>query len=76
MTCTRPQAARQIPLATRAPSTHVSMQGAFQISPNIIRFGMFILSLAKKHPFTLLSKSAQLQKAAFKLLGFDPKSVQ
>ena len=22
MTCTRPQAARQIPLATRAPSTH------------------------------------------------------
>jgi len=34
------------------------------------------MSLAEKHPFTLLSKSTPLQEAAFKHLGFDPKSVQ
>ena len=34
------------------------------------------MSLAEKHPFTLLSKPTPLQEAAFKLLGFDPKSVQ
>ena len=32
--------------------------------------------LAKKHRFTLLSKSTPLQEAAFQLLGFDPKCVQ
>jgi len=34
------------------------------------------MSLAEKHPFTLLSKPTSLQEAAFKLLGFDPKCVQ
>jgi transposase len=34
------------------------------------------MPLAKKHRFTLLSKSTQLQEAAFQLLGFDPKRVQ
>jgi len=37
---------------------------------------MFIVPLAEKHPFTLLSKSTPLQESAFKLLGFDSKSVQ
>lgn len=31
---------------------------------------------AKKHPFTLLSKSTPLQDEAFKLLGVDPMRVQ
>ena len=31
---------------------------------------------AKKHPFTLLSKSTPLQDEAFKLLGLDPMRVQ
>jgi hypothetical protein len=30
------------------------------------------MPLAAKHRFTLLSKSAPLQEAAFKLLGFGP----
>jgi transposase len=34
------------------------------------------MPLAKKHRFTLLSKSTPLQQAAFQLLGFDPKCVQ
>jgi hypothetical protein len=34
------------------------------------------MSLAEKHPFTLLSKLTPLQQAAFRLLGFDPKNVQ
>ena len=34
------------------------------------------MPLAKKHRFTLLSKSTPLQEAAFQLLGFDPKCVQ
>ena len=34
------------------------------------------MSHAQKHPFSLLSKSTPLQDAAFKLLGFEPKSVQ
>jgi hypothetical protein len=37
---------------------------------------MFIVPLAEKHRFTLLSKSTTRQEAAFKLLGFDSKSVQ
>jgi hypothetical protein len=34
------------------------------------------MSLAEKHPFTLMSTSTPLQEAAFKLLGFDPKCFQ
>jgi len=34
------------------------------------------MPLAKKHRFTLLSKSTPLQESAFQLLGFDPKRVQ
>jgi hypothetical protein len=34
------------------------------------------MPLAKRHRFTLLSKSTPLQEAAFQLLGLDPRRVQ
>jgi hypothetical protein len=85
------RAERSSPVAATEPSAAVKSKKAIKRNANGDRVNSFAglighlgtmtrntmrMSLAEKHPFTLLSKSTPLQEAAFKLLGFDPKSVQ
>ena len=84
------RAERSSPVAATEPSAAVKSKKAIKRNANGDRVNSFAgvidhlgtmtrntmrMSL-EKHPFTLLSKSTPLQEAAFKLLGFDPKSVQ
>jgi hypothetical protein len=49
MTCTRPQAARQIPLATRASSTHDPLvTSAVHQTPAVVAFSWTDADFAKK----------------------------
>ena len=85
------RAERSSPVAATEPSAAVKSKKAIKRNANGDRVSSFAglidhlgtmtrntmrMSLVEKHPFTLLSKSTPLQEAAFKLLGFDPKSVQ
>jgi transposase len=85
------RAERSSPVAATEPSPAVKSKKAIKRNANGDRINSFAglidhlgtmtrntmrMSVAEKHPFTLLSKSTPLQETAFKLLGFDPKCVQ
>ncbi len=85
------RAERRSPVASTEPSPSAKSKKAIKRNANgepIHSFAGLIdhlgtmtrntmcMALAKKHPFTLLSKSTPLQEAAFKLLGLDPQRVQ
>jgi hypothetical protein len=85
------RAERSSPVAATEPSPATKSKKAIKRNANGDRVNSFAglidhlgtmtrntmrMPLAEKHPFTLLSKSTPLQEVAFKLLGFDPKSVQ
>lgn len=85
------RAARKSPVASTEPSASARSKKAIKRNANgdpVHSFAGLIDHLgtmtrntmrmpqAKKHPFTLLSKSTPLQDEAFKLLGVDPMRVQ
>lgn len=87
----RARAARASPVAATAPSASARAKKAIKRNANgdpihsftglIDHLGTMTrntmrVSLAERHPFTLLSKSTPLQDEAFKLLGLDPMRVQ
>jgi hypothetical protein len=82
---------RRSPVAPTEPSAAVKSKKAIKRNANGDRVHSFAglidhlgtmtrntmrMPLAKKHRFTLLSKSTPLQEAAFTLLGLDPQRVQ
>jgi transposase len=85
------RAERSSPVAATEPSPSAKAKKAIKRNANGDRIHSFAglidhlgsmtrntmrMSLAKKHPFTLVSKSTPLQDEAFKLLGIDPMRVQ
>jgi hypothetical protein len=85
------RAERSSPVASTEPSETAKSKKAIKRNANGDRVHSFAglidhlgtmtrntmrMPFAKKHRFTLLSKSTPLQEAAFQLLGFDPKRVQ
>ena len=87
----RAHAERSSPVAATEPSPSAKAKKAIKRNANGDRVHGFAglidhlgsmtrntmrMPLARKHPFTLLSKSTPLQEAAFKLLGVDPMRVQ
>jgi len=85
------RAARTSPVASTEPSASVKSKKAIKRNANgdpVHSFAGLIdhlgsmtrnticMPFAKKHPFTLLSKSTPLQQDAFNLLGIDPMRVQ
>jgi hypothetical protein len=82
---------RRSPVVSTEPSAAVKSKKAIKRNANGDRVHSFAglidhlgtmtrntmrMPLAKKHRFTLLSKSTPLQEAAFTLLGLDPQRVQ
>ena len=85
------RAERSPPVVKTEPSVTVTAKKAIKRNANGDRVNSFAgvidhlgtmtrntmrMTLAARHPFTLVSKSTPLQEAAFKLLGVDPKRVQ
>jgi Transposase DDE domain len=85
------RAARTSPVASTEPSPSAKSKKAIKRNANgepVHSFAGLIdhlgtmtrntmrMPLAKRHRFTLLSKSTPLQEAAFQLLGLDPRRVQ
>jgi transposase len=87
----RARAARTSPVAATEPSASAQSKKAIKRNANgdpVHSFAGLIdhlgsmtrnamrMPCAKRHSFTLISKSTPLQEAAFKLLGIDPMRVQ